>query len=123
MNITRLVGIGSVLLASQWALAELPDPRITIPPTNITVCLGATAQLKCFVYYSHGPATFQWYFKEAAMDTVANPSAATRILSLTNVTLAQAGPYFMVVTDTLSKSATSQVAVLEVTIVSSRLWI
>ena len=59
------------------------------------------------------PITYHWWFKEAALDAVANPSVAKSVLSLTNVTLVDGGPYFVVVSDT-SGSVTSQIATLTV---------
>ncbi|MCZ7635925.1 MAG: VCBS repeat-containing protein [Verrucomicrobia bacterium] len=38
------------------------------------------------------PLTYQWWFNDTALDPVANPSAAQGRLSLTNVTLGNAGP-------------------------------
>ena len=48
------------------------------------------------------------------MDTVSDPSAARSTLSLTNVTLAHAGPYLVVASDAGGLSATSQMATLTV---------
>lgn len=48
------------------------------------------------------------------MDTNVNPSAAKNWLALTNVTLADDGPYFVVATDASDLSATSQVATLTI---------
>ncbi len=112
MKTTQLIVVVAVLLSLPWALAQ--DPGITTQPTNTSVSLGATAQFKCLVSATHGPVIYRWSFKEAALDPKLNPSAAVNVLSLTNVTLANAGPYFMVVTDALGLSATSQVAVLDV---------
>ncbi len=112
MNITKLVGIGSVLFATHWALAQQP-PQITQQPTNTTVELGGNAQLKVTVQAGSAPLEYlHWRFKDAPLDTNAIPSAATPILTFNQVTLAQAGPYFAVATDTAGLSATSQVAVL-----------
>ena len=45
---------------------------------------------------------------------LANPSAATNLLSLTNVTLADGGPYFVVARDTSGSVTNSQTATLTV---------
>jgi len=114
MKTTRLIGVVSVLVASHWALAQEP-PQITTQPTNATASLGATVQFKVMAKAGSAPlAYFHWHFKDAPLDTNVNRSAATRVLTLTNVTLAQDGPYFAVVTDTAGLSATSQVATLTV---------
>lgn len=112
MNNTKLIGITTVLLTSSWALAQ--DPRFTKQPTNATVSLGATAQFVVFANTASPPLTYQWYFKDAPLDPAANPSAATRTLSLTDIQLAQAGSYFVAVTNALGASANSDVAVLDV---------
>jgi type II secretory pathway component HofQ len=112
MKIIKHIGIVTVLLTSSWALAQ--DPRFTKQPTNATVSLGATAQFVVTAYTASLPLTYQWYFKDAPLDAVANPSVVTKTLSLTNVTLAQEGPYFVVATNAVGGSATSQVAVLDV---------
>jgi hypothetical protein len=103
-----------MLLASwHWALAQ---PLITTQPTNTIASLCGTAQFKVGATSTNPPVTCQWWFKDAALDTVANPSAAKNLLSLTNVTLADGGPYFVVVSDrnTSGLAATSQVATLTV---------
>jgi hypothetical protein len=103
---------GVLLLASShWAVAQ---PLIRPQPANTTVSLGATAQFRSSATSANPPITYQWWFKDAALDMVANPSAAKNLLSLTNVTLADAGPYFVVASDTSGLAATSQVATLTV---------
>ena len=92
----------------------MAQPSITRQPTNTTVSLGGTAQFRVFATSTNPPIAYQWWFKEAALDAVANPSAAKNLLSLTNVTLANAGPYFVVVSDASGLAATSQLATLTV---------
>jgi hypothetical protein len=110
MKLTKLVVILMVLLCCHWAIAQ---PSITLQPKNASASLGGTARFTVSVSSdpTNAPITFQWWFKEATLDAVANPSAATYRLSLTNVTLAEIGPYCVVVGD-LSGSVTSQVAAL-----------
>ena len=80
---------------------------------NATVSMGATAQLKVVATTTNPPITYHWWFMDAFLDAVANPSVAKSVLSLTNVTLVDGGPYFVVVSDT-SGSVTSQIATLTV---------
>lgn len=49
------------------------------------------------------PITYRWRFKQAAIDPMATPSAKTRILLITNVTLASAGSYDVVVSDLMAE--------------------
>ena len=103
---------GVLLLASShWAVAQ---PLIRPQPANTTVSLGATAQFRVAATSANPPITYQWWFKDAALDMVANPSAAKNVLSLTNVILANTGAYFVVVSDASGLAATSQVATLTV---------
>jgi hypothetical protein len=67
--------------------------QTTRQPTNTTTSLAGDAQFSVSATSTNPPITYQWWFKDAALDTVANPSAATRLLSLTNVSLANGGPY------------------------------
>jgi hypothetical protein len=114
MKNTKLVAVAVVLLCCHWAIAQ-SSITIAKQPMNTTMSLGANAQFMVSVSSNptNAPITFQWWFKDAALDAVANPSAATLRLSLTNVTFSEAGPYLVVVGD-LSGSATSQVATLTV---------
>ncbi|HOY59615.1 MAG TPA: FG-GAP-like repeat-containing protein, partial [Verrucomicrobiota bacterium] len=113
MNSAKLIGIVSVLVASHWALAQ--EPQITTQPTNATASLGATVRFTVGWKVGAAPLDYRrWWFKDAPLDTDANPSAAWATLTLTNVTVAQSGPYFAVVVDTAGLSATSQVATLTV---------
>ena len=110
-NCQKLIASVVLLASCHWAVAQ---PLINTQPANTTVSLGATAQFRVLATSTNPPITYQWWFKEAALDAVANPSAAKNLLSLTNVTLADAGPYFVVVSDTSGLAATSQVATLTV---------
>jgi len=111
MKHTKLIAMVTVLLTLPWAVAQ---PKFTIQPTNTSVSLGATAQFRGVATSTNTPVTYQWWFKETALDTNANPSAAKSTLSLTNVTLADGGPYFVVASDTSGLSTNSQVATLTV---------
>jgi hypothetical protein len=92
----------------------MAQPSITRQPTNTTVSLGATAQFRVLATSTNPPIAYQWWFKEVTLDAVANPSAAKNLLFLTNVTLANGGPYLVVVSDASGLAATSQVATLTV---------
>jgi len=109
----RWAGLALSLGLLNLALAD--GPNITKQPTNRSVSQGGSAQFTESVGSdpTNWPITLQWWFKDAALDAVANSSAAKFRLSLTNVTLADAGPYFVVASD-LSGSATSQVAALTI---------
>ena len=100
-----------VLLFLPWAFAQ---PIIRTHPTNTSVSLGGTAKLTAYATSTNSAVAYLWWFKDAPLDTVANPSAATRFLYLTNVTLANGGPYFVVASDTSGLSTNSQVATLTV---------
>jgi hypothetical protein len=117
MKARKPVGIVIVLLSCHWAVAQ---PLIRTQPTNMTVSLAGNAQFSVKATSTNPPITYQWWFKDTAVDAVANPSAATNLLSLTNVTLANGGPYFVVVSDK-SGSATSQVATLVVDLLFTRI--
>ena len=110
-NCQELMASAMLLASCHWAVAQ---PLIRTQPANTTVSLGATARFTVSATSTHPPITYQWWFKEAALDAVANPSAAKSLLSLTNVTLADGGPYFVVVSDTSGLVATSRVAALTV---------
>lgn len=109
MKPLKLVRIGVVLVSCNWAAAQ---PTVTVQPTNSSVSLGATARFTAN-FRSSQPPMSQWWFKDAVLDAAINPSAVKNTLLLTNVTLANAGPYFVVASDTTG-SVTSTVAVLEV---------
>jgi hypothetical protein len=111
MKNMRVSVILMALLSWQWVVAQPTNAKVS--PATLSVSLGATAQFTVSVTSTNFPVTYQWWFKDAALDAVANPSAAKLRLSLTNVTLAEGGSYFAVVTDQ-GGSATSQVATLTV---------
>ncbi len=115
MNNTKLLGVVIVLLSWHWASAQPSNLNVT--PTALSVSIGATATFRVTAAGA-SPFTYQWWFTNAfgdnPIDGVANPSALRNILNLTNVQVAAAGGYHVVVTDTNSLSATSGVANLEV---------
>src|SRR5207302_1632653 len=90
---TWLLGGALLLAASHGAVAQ---PLIKTQPTKNIVSIGATAQFKVSVISTNLPITYQWWFKESALDPAANPSAGRSTLSLTNVSVEKAGGYFVV---------------------------
>lgn len=89
-----------------------PAITITTHPSQQSACTGGSA---AFVVTpaGTGPFTYQWRKDYIAIDTIANPSAATDVLSLSNVQAGDAGSYDCVVS-ALCASATSAAATLTV---------
>jgi enediyne biosynthesis protein E4 len=93
-------------------LASVPlfgQPTIATQPADQSVCLHDPAQFRVAAGSSGGLLTFQWWFKDTALDPALNPSAAKSTLLLTNVTDVMAGSYWAVIADG-NGSATSLVA-------------
>jgi hypothetical protein len=80
-------------------------------PTNFwyAVSPGATVQNQVWVRGGTTPYTYQWRFKGDPI-----PWATNSIITLTNVQVADAGPYDVVVTDAASASVTSNFDELEI---------
>ncbi len=110
MKSQKLAAVMVILLSSHWALAQ---PSIMAEPADLSVSLGATAEFTVSAIPTIPPMTYEWWLKDAKLDALANPSAATGQLSLSNVTLANDGPCFVVVSDQ-SGSVTSSVVKLTV---------
>ena len=93
----------------------LAAPAITSNPASITnAAAGAT---ETFTVQASGPQplVYQWFYNSNAIPAIANPSAATASLTLTNVQLANAGYYYVTVSNGLAAGggvATSAVAQL-----------
>ena len=87
----------------------------TQPPATSVVCAGAAVSATVGVSGTTAPVTYQWY-KNTLASPVASQTAAT--LSLTNLTSAESGSYFVVITDNCS-SATSTAFSLTVNTISS----
>jgi hypothetical protein len=110
----RLLVAVTVLLSLPWASAQAqPVIKLQPSPSSTNVSLGATVQFRASATSTNSAVTYRWWFQEAPIDPAANPSAAKSLLSLTNVTLANDGPYFVVASDTVG-SVTSHVATLTV---------
>jgi hypothetical protein len=100
----KLAAVVTYLLAASAAFAQ---PRITTQPKDRSVSLGAI--VTNFVFASGvAPLSYQWRFNDAEI-----AGATKRTLILTNVQLANAGDYTIVVTNN-SGSVTSRVARLDV---------
>jgi len=84
-------------------------PFIATQPTDQTVAAGGTATLTVSAT-GVGPFTYQWYRNSAAVD-----GATTATLTLTSVTIANAGSYTCVVTNSAG-STTSTAVTLAVTL-------
>ncbi len=108
----KVYRVSMVMLLSPW-LSAVAQPSITRQPADTIVSAGGTAQFIPGISSTTPPVSYRWWFQDAALDAVANPSAATRQLSLTNVSLAHVGSYFFVVTDAIG-SSTSRVATLTI---------
>ena len=100
----KLAAVVTYLLALSAAFAQ---PRITTQPTNQSVSLGANVT---FLIFASGvaPLSYQWRFNDAEI-----AGATKRTLILTNIQLANAGSYTIVLTNN-SGSVTSRVARLDV---------
>jgi hypothetical protein len=97
----KVAAILTYLLAVSAAFAQ---PRITTQPTDRSVSLGANVTNLVSASSSAPPLSYQWRFNNAEI-----AGATKRTLILTNVQLAHAGGYSVVVTN-LSGSVTSLVA-------------
>jgi len=102
---TNLLGAGIFLAALVNGFGQ---PVITKQPTNQSVSLGASASFQVSATTSNPPLLYQWRLASANLAT-----ASTSSLVLTNIQLANAGDYDVVVADS-SGSSTSEVARLEV---------
>jgi uncharacterized repeat protein (TIGR03803 family) len=85
-----------------------PPPLITAQPTNLTVSVGGDATFVVSAA-SASPLAYQWLFDGTNIDAATNA-----ILTLTNVTLSQAGSYSVDVSNT-NAAITSAAAILSVT--------
>lgn len=72
----------------EWDCVELS----LVGPETVTTCPGGTASFSV-VAMGTGPFTYAWHKGGVPINTIANPSAATATLILTNVSAADAGTY------------------------------
>ena len=118
----RLFGSGGTGSASSsnWFIDDLalgitvmPPPSISTAPTSQTVTSGQTASFSVAATGT-GALSYQWFKSNVAIDSTANPSAATATLNLGVVTTVDSGgSYKVVVTDSVG-STTSNTATLTV---------
>jgi hypothetical protein len=91
-----------------------PAPSITSQPLPVAVASGANAIFAVGATSgsaTSGPVSFQWRKGGVAINALTNPSAATSVLTLTNVQLADVGSYDCQVTDTCGGAGTLSNAV------------
>jgi len=99
--------LAAVFICMATLNVALAQPHITTQPADHSVSLGPNVT-NLVVATGVAPLAYQWRFNEAEI-----AGATTRVLILTNVQLANAGGYSIVVTNG-SGSVTSRVARLEV---------
>jgi hypothetical protein len=101
------------LAAALSSLVALPElyavMTITRHPTNQWVSLGAHVTNAVLASSTAPPITYQWYGKGALL-----PDETNSILVLTNILLAQAGEYYVVVNDTHNVPLQSNIATISV---------
>src|SRR5262245_45048314 len=94
-------------LSGGFGQAQTVPPTITLQPRSQSVSVGANVTFRVTAAGTPPPG-FQWGWNDAPLAAATNST-----LALTNVTLAQAGAYFAIVSND-GGSATSAVAVLNV---------
>ncbi len=112
MNINRILPwLSLAAFVSQLAFA---GPELSlVTPAEASELVGATARFQIKVTKGTAPYAYQWWHGSTLIDTNLNPSGAKLVLSITNVTLADAGEYSVVATDATG-STKSTVATLRV---------
>ncbi|MES2920349.1 MAG: immunoglobulin domain-containing protein [Verrucomicrobiota bacterium] len=113
-NAHDILAIDNVTFSATSGTPVPTAPSITTHPAPQSASVGGSAS---FTVAATGtaPLSYQWRKNSVNLDTLANPSAASATLSLTNLALADnGGSYACVVTNTLD-SATSNPATLTVT--------
>ena len=80
-------------LSGGFGQAQTPPPVITVQPRSQSVSLGANVTFRVTATGTP-PLSFQWHWNEAPVDAATNST-----LALTNVNLAQAGRYSVVVSN------------------------
>ena len=76
------------------AMPGLAQPIITRQPTNLSLSIGAVATFRVTATTTNGPITYQWQHQDTTL-----PNATNTSLTLTNIQMADAGPYSVAVTD------------------------
>jgi hypothetical protein len=111
-NNGTVTALGSLPFGAHGLVALSPAnpgaPAVVGPPASQTVLAGATVTFSVTAGGTPAPET-QWYFQGAA-----DPNATNSTLTITNVSPTNAGPYYVVLTNTIG-TATSEVVTLTVT--------
>jgi len=107
----QIVGVGTLAGVNHgFLLSPQSLLQITRQPTNITVACQGNASFS--VTATPLPLSYQWYKGNPPAGTTI-PNATNNVLTLTNVTGAQTGPYYVVVGSAAAED-TSSVATLTV---------
>jgi hypothetical protein len=123
----RLYGSGGTGTAGSgnWRIDDVvltivtapPGPTINTQPVDINVSPGQAANLTVGATGS-GTLMYQWRKNGVAIDTTANPSAATATLSIVSAANSDVGSYDVIVTDSLgSLSSTAAALTVGISIV------
>jgi uncharacterized repeat protein (TIGR03803 family) len=84
-----------------YRLAFNSAPQVIAQPVSLTVAAGGTVQFSAS-YAAAPPVSFQWQFDSTNMvDGNGVAGSLTRVLTLTNVTMAEAGTYSLLITNVL----------------------
>jgi len=86
----------------------LAQPIITRQPTNLSLSIGAVATFRVAATTTKGPITYEWHHQNTPL-----PNATNTSLTLTNIQMADTGPYSVAVTDS-SGTTNSAPATLDV---------
>ncbi len=100
--------VGGTVTSLPAQLSVLTPVTITQGPASQTVAVGGAASLNVRATGSL-PLSYQWYFNGAAL-----PTETGSTLALSGITTAQAGPYFVVVSNLVSAVTSTPPAVLTV---------
>ena len=96
-----------------YTLSILAPPAITIQPTNLALPLGAPANFSVTATGAP-PLTYQWYANGAPLSDGLNFSgSATSSLTVSNLTVAATGSYFVTISNSVLV-VTSQVAAVSI---------
>jgi uncharacterized repeat protein (TIGR03803 family) len=88
-----------------YRLAFNAAPLLVMQPLDVTVAAGGTAQFVA-TYSAAPPVTLQWQFNGTNMiDSNGVSGSLTRVLTMTNVTLAEAGSYSLLITNAFGSAA------------------
>jgi alpha-tubulin suppressor-like RCC1 family protein/outer membrane protein assembly factor BamB len=107
---TSTVGYLVVTNTNGDVLTPTNPPGIVTQPESRTVQFGSNVSFSVVVTGAP-PLAYQWFFNSNAIPALSNSTATNATLVLTNVSSSNAGPYFVVVTNSFG-SVTSAVATL-----------